>query len=478
MAQPARTGVGEHSRRPGLVAHERARDHRAQDHGCDLAILLHPRPRRRKPDLDRASPQCHYRRADRIPHRALNGAGYLAEDQRDLDSAQRSFEQALALATSIGSLPDEYLACLGLGTVAHDRGDYAVAFDFHSRAADIARESGDQRGVGIALGNMATVRYFQGRPDDAERYWEEGRLIVNAVGDRLAEAIALSNLGAVVMERGDFAQAQHYLDRALMLQRQLKDFSGIPYTLTNLAETWCYLGDYVLSNQLFAEAVSAFREFGFMGSLGTVLRGHATLALVEGDHARAASMLLESTTLVTEPGDQLGITENAELLAGLCGVRGNHAAATELVAAAAANRRALGSEQTGPVKRARLDSVVETARTALGAQPFDEHWAAGSEMDLETLTRRIGILAREIIGGRPPSPAHVAPAAQPVEHNLTVREMDVLSLLAQGCSTREISDTLFISPRTTATHITNILGKLEVTSRTAAVAWAMRAGLV
>ncbi len=175
--------------------------------------------------------------------RALNGAGYLAEDQRDLDSAQRFFEQALDLAVSISSLPNEYRACLGLGTVAHDRGDYAVAFDFHSRAADIARESGDQRGVGIALNNMATVRYFQGKPDEAERYWEEGCLIVNAVGDYLAEAIALSNLGAVVMERGDFARAQAFLDRALTLQRELNDSSGIPYTITNLAETWCYLGD-------------------------------------------------------------------------------------------------------------------------------------------------------------------------------------------------------------------------------------------
>ncbi|MBA3275431.1 MAG: response regulator transcription factor, partial [Chloroflexia bacterium] len=46
-----------------------------------------------------------------------------------------------------------------------------------------------------------------------------------------------------------------------------------------------------------------------------------------------------------------------------------------------------------------------------------------------------------------------------------------------GKSTREISDSLFISPRTTTTHINNILGKIDVTSRAAAVAWAMRTGL-
>jgi DNA-binding CsgD family transcriptional regulator len=54
----------------------------------------------------------------------------------------------------------------------------------------------------------------------------------------------------------------------------------------------------------------------------------------------------------------------------------------------------------------------------------------------------------------------------------------VLTLLAQGNSTQQIADQLFVSPRTAATHINNILGKLEVNSRTAAVAYAMRIGLV
>ena len=63
-------------------------------------------------------------------------------------------------------------------------------------------------------------------------------------------------------------------------------------------------------------------------------------------------------------------------------------------------------------------------------------------------------------------------------HNLTNRELEILRLLTQGQSTREISDTLFISPRTTTTHINNIFGKLDVSSRSAAVAYAMRNNLV
>ncbi len=99
----------------------------------------------------------------------------------------------------------------------------------------------------------------------------------------------------------------------------------------------------------------------------------------------------------------------------------------------------------------------------------------------ETLGRRVSTIAREIVGRRQevakPDP-DIAPGPVEAEHNLTPREVEVLTLLAQGSSTAQIAEQLFVSPRTAATHINNILGKLGVNSRTAAVAHAMRIGLV
>ena len=61
---------------------------------------------------------------------------------------------------------------------------------------------------------------------------------------------------------------------------------------------------------------------------------------------------------------------------------------------------------------------------------------------------------------------------------LSDRELDVLRLVAAGYSSREVADALFISPRTATTHVEHILTKLGVNSRSAAVAVAMREGLV
>jgi DNA-binding NarL/FixJ family response regulator len=61
---------------------------------------------------------------------------------------------------------------------------------------------------------------------------------------------------------------------------------------------------------------------------------------------------------------------------------------------------------------------------------------------------------------------------------LSKREMEVVRLLVDGLSNQEIADALFISSHTVANHITSILNKLGVDSRTAAATFALRHGIV
>ena len=62
--------------------------------------------------------------------------------------------------------------------------------------------------------------------------------------------------------------------------------------------------------------------------------------------------------------------------------------------------------------------------------------------------------------------------------SLTARERDVLGLVAHGRSNQEIADELVISERTARTHVSNVLRKLQLTSRTQAALVAVRQGLV
>jgi DNA-binding NarL/FixJ family response regulator len=78
----------------------------------------------------------------------------------------------------------------------------------------------------------------------------------------------------------------------------------------------------------------------------------------------------------------------------------------------------------------------------------------------------------------PASSPRTLVAPQGTATSLTPREREILVLVARGKSNRDIADALVISERTARTHVSHVLTKLGLTSRTQAALWAVREGLV
>jgi DNA-binding NarL/FixJ family response regulator len=72
----------------------------------------------------------------------------------------------------------------------------------------------------------------------------------------------------------------------------------------------------------------------------------------------------------------------------------------------------------------------------------------------------------------------VVKSPQKTEANLSPREDEVLQLVAQGATNKEIADSLFISENTVKTHLRNIMDKLHLANRSQAAAYAVKRGLV
>ena len=97
--------------------------------------------------------------------------------------------------------------------------------------------------------------------------------------------------------------------------------------------------------------------------------------------------------------------------------------------------------------------------------------AAGEALLAPTVTRRLlDHFAGRLPGARPARPAEL--------QRLTERELEILTLLADGLSNAELAERLFLSETTVKTHVSSVLRKLGLRDRVQAVVLAHRAGLV
>lgn len=246
-----------------------------------------------------------------------------------------------------------------------------------------------------------------------------------------------------------------------------------------------------------ADAERAYREAGEHGR--EPAPGFALLRLAQGsiDAATAAvgRMVEENRDLLTRPavlaaaveirlaaGEHEAARDASDELALLAGTVGtpalrcdaDHAGGSVALARGSAPA-ALPALRRACAGRLELGMPYDVARTreliALACRALGDHETAAFELDAARSTfERLGArpdLDRLTVLDRP-APTSV----------LTVRECQVLRLVAAGRTNREVATELVISEHTVSRHLQNIFGKIGVPSRAAATAYAFRHGLV
>jgi DNA-binding CsgD family transcriptional regulator len=210
-------------------------------------------------------------------------------------------------------------------------------------------------------------------------------------------------------------------------------------------------------------------------------RGAVRRALEEPHEQGARARLLAAAVEIHLPGDLPGARRAADELSELAMSIGTPCARAlslgasaavgladgDAASAAALLRPALDiwTQLEAPYEIARVRTMMAQACRLLG----DHDAARVEDAAAAAVRRRLGL--------EPPVPG-AGQAAEPHAAGLTARELDVLELVARGCSNREIAGALVISEHTVARHVQNIFGKIDVTSRTAAAAFAFAHHLV
>ena len=347
----------------------------------------------------------------------------------DLAAGRNRLERALAAAPSEVAPGVRARALRGAGVLAWQNADYDRSRQRLEDALAAYAAVGDRSGTAWVLNSLGCLFATLSEVEQAETHFGEALAMFRTLGDVVGIAQLTANLGELAEVEGQHDLAIERLDTALAMWRDLDDRVGA-------ARAQVYLGQALLARDKVARAETALRE--------------ALAAIRDIEYEQLLPAALRS-------------------IAQLAARRGDFTVAARWYGAEAGMREALGMELPA-ARRAGHERAIAAVREALGEAAFAAAWEEGRRDP----SGAVAALVDQ--GAGVDAAAGIADDGRGGISVLTARERDVLRLVAQGRTDREIADALYVTRRTASKHVSAILGKLGVQSRAAAAAFAARHG--
>ncbi len=422
---------------------------------------------------------------------ALHILGWLRGWGEHIGEAIRLISQAHELYIALG---DPFHAALGdqsLGIIYQALGEMEKAERYNLQGFERARRYGVQHILGWLHCNQGTMALARGAWAEGESHFHSALEEGEKLGNARIRPLALQGLAVLHFRRGDWQSAEQIFQQAIQAAQNTEWYPGTLALYGHfLAVTGCraaaqvqldlaaaqdepfgYSGDFYLpflaegylhleSGHLSARYIERMRNLrGFMYYGVSVDRILGEIAALQEDWQAAERAFEDGLALCRRSRN---LPEEAAIL--------YEQARTALM------RSRGGSQAENARLEQRVQELCEQAR-----ELFERYGMQRSVALVDTL--REGLRQLEGRKGRREDlplvvAPHLAHADYRLDLRLTRRELEVLRLVAEGRTDREVADILVLSTRTVNRHLSNIFVKLDVPGRAAAVAYAIRQRLV
>ncbi len=398
------------------------------------------------------------------------------------------------------------MVLLSQGSAFWLENDRQSASETLMQACDVCRRTGDFYAMHVAMSYLAQVRGVQGQLSEAIRLSRESLELAAGQISEIAHSGLHVGLGAFLYERNELEEAELHLLRGLALGRQERNALVLIGGNLTLARVMHALGHQAQARTLMQEAMQLAQQHAITWTwVATVATSEARLWLLQGNLEAASHWadehLLADANARREPSGSNYLHSVEEMiLARIWLAQSKYREVLDLLARLSREAKATGRmghvleilvlsaltyQAQGQAVRAltMLAEALSLARpegyirlfvdegepmAALLSRLREQQRRQGPTPYLDTV---LAAFPQEARGAKPhPQQGLLDP--------LSERELEVLSELAQGASNQEIADRLVITVDTVKRHVSNILGKLEVSNHTQAVARARSLGLL
>jgi predicted ATPase/DNA-binding CsgD family transcriptional regulator/DNA-binding XRE family transcriptional regulator/TolA-binding protein len=310
--------------------------------------------------------------------------------------------------------------------LAVENDDYAEAVRLAGRALDIFESLGPSEDLAQAATALGSAQRYLGERAEARRSFQTALDLRAEAGDRAKLARALNNLALIELDDGNLDRARELLEQNLIIKRQLGEPGSIAIGLANLAEVLTRSDRWQAARASLAEAAEL--AVGQPQIVGIVLCNQGNLAARQRNWEQAAELYQAAVTA--------------------CQASGNAHVAIEAMIGLGRVWHQLGQPDEAARQLAKAEAMA--------------HEIANPQLMADV------IQALAEIGDRP---------AGGLPGNLTGRQAEVLRLLADGLSNKEIAERLYISRGTVERHLATIYHKLGLGGRVEATRYAVENGL-
>ncbi|MEZ4711271.1 MAG: LuxR C-terminal-related transcriptional regulator [Caldilineaceae bacterium] len=385
------------------------------------------------------------------------------------------------------NLPVRTSANWTLGFAHQLQGERAAAMRAYSDTIAISQASGN-----IMMTLAATICLGQVQEADLHLHLaaEQFGHVLALIGDPpwATACEAYLGLARIYYAWNDLAQAQAHVQQSLPLAQQLPNVDTPASCWLLLARIQAAQGDWATALDSLTRAEAFVQQHNFGRRLAEVTAQRVEFLLQQGAVAEAARLAQEYDLPLTQARVHLAQDNPAAALALLSPLRqqmAERAWRDEHLKVMVLETMALAAQGNREAALERLEDALEIAEASGLIRLFVDEGAPMAALLRAAAARKprpayVGKLlaAFEPQPTRAAMAAAPAPSAQALIEPLSERELEVLQLIAEGLSNREIGQRLYIAIDTVKGHNRRIFGKLQVQRRTEAIVRARELGLL
>jgi LuxR family transcriptional regulator, maltose regulon positive regulatory protein len=420
----------------------------------------------------------------------------LAVPPRQIETIMVQSRRALELLYP-DNLPVRAATTWAQGYAYYLQGDRAAASRAYTEVISISQASGNTMFILAATTNLGNLQEEDNQLYLAAQTYQR---VLQLFGDQPHPFGCEADLGLarIYYEWNDLAAAEQHGQQSLQLARQVENTGTVAACEVFLARLKLTRGDVASATAILAEADQFVRQNNFVGLAHEVAAAQVLAWLRQGNLVAAAHLAQAHDLPISQARVRLAQGDTSAALAALEPWRRQVEAKgwsderlKVMVLQAVAHHTCGAKDQAVRV----LGDALALAEPGGFVRLFVDEGAPMAQLLSEVAA--LGIMpdyvgkllavfeadAQTGLAGRPTSPGKSQDSpdlsrGQPLIEPLSRRELEVLQLIAQGLSNREISERLFLAVNTVKGHNRTIFDKLQAQNRTEAVARARELGLL